>query len=225
MKIIAIGDVHGSIHHLRKLVEKVIDTKAELIFLGDLIDRSQTPDGDLEVIKLVRYMQEHPERYGIDKVTVLKGNHEEFLISILNEPTPDLIELWEHNGGRPELLDQFAEHKEWLENLPVYQVRDNYLFVHAGVMPGVPLEEQSEADMLWIRKPFLETADHSLPYHIVHGHSVVDITDKHPQNNRTNLDYGCCFGGPLKYMTINLQEDDESRTSKAVHSIDEISIG
>ncbi len=152
--VVAIGDVHGCVTLLREAIWPHLGSGAELILLGDLIDRSPEPDGDRQVIELVRELQDNAAAYGLAGVTVLRGNHEQMLIEALAEDIPgDATELWEWNGGNPEFLPVAREYRGWLESLSLTAVRGDYLFVHAGVRPGVPLQEQRSEDLLWIRGP------------------------------------------------------------------------
>ena len=93
--VVAVGDVHGCVSLLREAIWPHLGSGAELIFLGDLIDRAPEPNGDRQVIELVRELQANPEAYGLAGVTVLRGNHEQMLIDALAEDTPgDATELW-----------------------------------------------------------------------------------------------------------------------------------
>ena len=197
--IVAIGDVHG---HYKKLVEAVephFNSNAEFIFIGDLFDRAEEPDGDLKVLTYVRELQDNPENFGLSKVTVLKGNHEDMLIKVIKT---DDTELWEYNGGDINFLDIAREHLDWLESLPLYAERGQYLFVHAGVRPDVPLEEQADEDLIWIRDPFLNGNDHHLPYIVVHGHTPTPNFEVEVLPHRIGIDTGACFGGTITALPL-----------------------
>ena len=155
--LVAIGDVHGCATLLREAIWPHLGSGAELILLGDLIDRSPEPDGDRLVIELVRELQTNPEVYGLAGVTVLRGNHEQMLLDALAEDEAgEATELWHWNGGNPPFLQVAREHQDWLGTLPLTAIRGTYLFVHAGVRPGLELEDQQADDLLWIRRPFLQ---------------------------------------------------------------------
>jgi serine/threonine protein phosphatase 1 len=81
------------------------------------------------------------------------------------------------------------EHLDWMASLPLYHDDAERFFVHAGARPGLPLAEQIESDLLWIREPFLSHAD---PFDrlIVHGHTPVDSRVPDLRGNRLNLDTG-----------------------------------
>lgn len=195
--VVAIGDVHGCASLLREAIWPHLGSGAELILLGDLIDRSPEPDGDRRVIELVRELQANPEAYGLAGVTVLRGNHEQMLIEALAEGTPgDATELWEWNGGDAGFLPVAREHRDWLKSLPLTAVRGDYLFVHAGVRPGVPLQEQRSEDLLWIRSPFLKEP-HGLPYTVVHGHTFQSDFRITHLPHRVGIDTGAFRSGVL----------------------------
>lgn len=197
--VVAIGDVHGCYSLLVEVLQPLLDTQAEVVFLGDLIDRSPEPDGDIQVLNLIRALQENPEEAGLSKVTVLTGNHEQMFLQAVE--TGD-TELWELNGGNAALIHQAEDHIEWLQNLPHYYVKSDYLFVHAGVRPDVPLEKQTKEDCVWIRDPFLNVDDHGLPYTVVHGHTIVPHPEIHP--HRINIDTGAFHTGKLTALNIAL---------------------
>jgi serine/threonine protein phosphatase 1 len=103
--VVAIGDVHGCASLLRETIWPHLGSGVELIFLGDLIDRSPEAEGDRQVLELVRELQANHEAYGLAGVTVLRGNHEQMLLDALAEDTPgEATELWEWNGGDPAFL-------------------------------------------------------------------------------------------------------------------------
>lgn len=201
--VVAIGDVHGCASLLREAIWPHLGSGAELILLGDLIDRSPEPDGDRQVIELVRELQANPQDYGLAGVTVLRGNHEQMLIEALDEDSPgDATELWELNGGNPGFLPQAREHRGWLRSLPLTALRGEYLFVHAGVRPGVPLDQQRADDLLWIRGPFLNR-HHGLPCTVVHGHTFQRNYRIIQLPHRIGIDTGAFVSGRLTALPLN----------------------
>ena len=197
--VVAIGDVHGSYSLLVDTLRPLVDSQSEVVFLGDLIDRAPEEDGDIKVLELAHDMNTNPERWGLSKVTVLTGNHEQlFLEAVATGDT----ELWEWNGGSVPLIQQAKPHMEWLQSLPYYYVKDDYLFVHAGVRPNVALEDQTLHDCTWIRDPFLNEEDHGLPYTVVHGHTIVPHPEIH--KHRINIDTGAFHTGRLTALNITL---------------------
>ena len=201
-QVVAIGDVHGCYDLLVEAVKPHLNTNVELIFTGDLFDRSPQPDGDAKVLTKVRAMQNTPLLYGLYGVTVLRGNHEQLLIDAINDP--EKRDIWEYNGGNPDFLGFAKANLDWLESLPYYAVRGKYLFVHAGVRPQIPLYAQDSQDLLWIRAPFISDTDHELPYTIVHGHTPVHGGEPEVHPHRINIDTGAFFSGVLTAYPITV---------------------
>ena len=79
----------------------------------------------------------------------------------------------------------------------------NDLFVHAGIRPGVPMGEQTEDDLVWIRKGWLEDSSDHGPL-VVHGHTALEYPCHH--GNRVNLDGGAAYGRPLAAAVIEGRE-------------------
>lgn len=188
----AIGDLHGRADLLKLLIDRIrsdragTQDRAEVIFLGDYIDRG--PDSKA-VIDQVLDLQDEPDF----SVTTLKGNHESLALHFLTDPA--VGPFWCRIGGRQTLLsygvpapDDLTDMEQWeairqafeaalpethlsfLQALPVHAERGSYLFVHAGLRPGVGLAQQREWDMLWIRHEFL---NYRGPFEkvVVHGHT------------------------------------------------------
>lgn len=205
-KIVAIGDVHGCYTKLTEAVEPLKGSGVEIIFLGDLIDRSPEPNGDLKVLEYIKDLQENAKSYGLRNVEVLRGNHEQYLLSLKTEYNDDHYRLWEANGGDPVLYANVDPYLPWIDSFKIKILRDNYLFVHAGIKPNVPLSKQDTHDMLWIREEFLNQ-DHGLPYVVVHGHTVIESMEPEVLSYRIGLDTGACFGGPLSAFEIDLSKE------------------
>jgi serine/threonine protein phosphatase 1 len=213
-RVYAVGDVHGRLDLLIRLLEAIgIDTHSrpipqwEIIFLGDVIDRG--PDTRM-IIRTLRGLEN-------DAIIVLKGNHEDSLVRAYHGDL-DALNAWLSFGGietlrsyavRPEEIEALEEEDllgvlraniprgdvDWLDSLPVYQSRGDYLFCHAGIRPDRPLTAQTEDDMLWIREPFLS----SRRWHgamVVHGHSIAGERAEHLPN-RIGVDSGAYRTGVL----------------------------
>ncbi|WP_114993695.1 metallophosphoesterase family protein [Synechococcus sp. UW179A] len=202
--VVAVGDVHGCATRLMLALLPHFHTGAELMFLGDLFDRSPEPEGDARVIELVRSLQAEPAAYGLSAVTVLRGNHEQMLLDALDEQLPgEALKLWVRNGGNQNFLATARDHRDWLEALPFTAIRGSYLFVHAGVRPGVPLDQQLEKDLLWIRSPFLE-CEHGLPYTVVHGHTFCSDFAVTRLPHRIGIDTGAFLSGRLTALPLTV---------------------
>jgi serine/threonine protein phosphatase 1 len=194
----AVGDIHGSYSQLVNLFDHCMkhcgDDEPRFVFVGDYVDRGPH---SREVVKLLMGVQEGME----DSIVCLRGNHESMLIAASKRRNET---SWLANGGEATLLsygvpsaDEIpAEHLTWFKNLPL-AISDGWRFyVHAGIEPGVPLQEQSEEIMLWIREPFLsDTRNHGQL--IVHGHTPLLTGRAEVLHNRVNIDTGAVFGGPL----------------------------
>ena len=195
MTLVAVGDVHGCYQLLYDTLTPYFHTNADIILLGDLIDRSPEKDGDAKVLAFVKSLVDDPSSYGLFNVTVLRGNHEQMLLDAIDDGIDSsAYDLWVLNGGDPAFYKEAGDYYEFLNSLPHYRLHENLLFVHAGVRPDVPLEDQSTFDFMWIREPFL-SKDHGLPYTVVHGHTIVDEPEFH--EHRINLDTGAYATGLL----------------------------
>lgn len=216
-RIYAVGDIHGQKSMLEGALERIEKDggpDAEIVFLGDLVDRGPDSAG---VIELLRSGIEAGRNW-----TVLRGNHDRLYSYFLEDlPRPDpqiLLGMdWfsDRIGGRGTLESYGIEvadtaryyqihpvarevipqaHVDFMANLPAYHLHDDLLFVHAGIRPGVPLEQQTEDDMCWIRHDFLNFEEPH-PWLVVHGHTP-EKKAVH-KGNRVNLDSGAGYGRPI----------------------------
>ena len=194
---IAIGDVHGCYNLLLETIEPHLNSGNEIVLLGDLFDRSPEENGDINVLEFVRDMNEHPDAYGLSNVQSLLGNHEMLLLEALSGD----FNCWLMNGGEPQFLQYLIEnpsHIDWIQKRPLYQIRQNYLLVHAGVRPNIDLEDQDPFDLTWIRPdPYIP---HNLSYTIIHGHTIHDEITHYP--DRIAIDTGAFHTGKLSTYTI-----------------------
>jgi serine/threonine protein phosphatase 1 len=219
IRIYAISDIHGCADQLQQMFT-VIDrdlanakpARAIHVFLGDYIDRG--PQSSQTVDLLINRSRDH-------ETVFLKGNHEAFLFDVLKDPAQ--LQGWKLYGGlqtlvsygltpslNPDEAEQVELIRELADRIPLYQRRffnslrlrfvcGDFFFVHAGVRPGIPLPQQKEADLLWIREEFLESEERFSKY-IVHGHTPVRAPDIRP--NRINIDTGAYATGNLTLLTI-----------------------
>lgn len=204
-KIFAIGDIHGCLEKLNLLMSRLsIDCKNDtLVFIGDYIDR-----GDLgpEVIDYVIGLQSEYK-----KVICLMGNHEQMLLNYL-EGVDESMYL--ANGGRITLhsygiilsddLDERKNkipvtHRLFFESLLPYYETGDYIFVHAGLRPGLPLAEQSMDDLLWIRHEFIGSED-DFGKIVVFGHTP--LSKPLIQKNMIGIDTGAVYGGHLTCVEL-----------------------
>ena len=220
-RVYAVGDVHGEIGALARLVGMVREDAANasierrvLIFLGDYVDRG------LASRQVIDFLIDDPAP-GFETV-FLKGNHDDALLAFLVDAPSG--RAWLEVGGQATLLsyevslppgprgaahlesvrEAFAralppEHRAFLEGLSLIHMEGGYVFVHAGVRPGVALGNQQERDLLWIRDEFiLDRSDHGRV--VVHGHSV----SAHPEilPNRIGIDTGAYATGRLTCLVL-----------------------
>lgn len=216
----AIGDVHGCLDLLEQLLAGIEEEiardsprKASIVFLGDLIDRG--PRSAQVVEKLRTYRPEGASAHFI------MGNHEEVMLQVLDGDL-ELLTDWLRFGGTETLqsygvdaadldgqsdeaiVDRLhdavpVEHREFLASFADSISFGGYLFVHAGIRPGIDVAEQSQSDLRWIRDPFLlDERDHG--FIVVHGHTIsnsVDVTA-----NRIGIDTGAYSTGMLTALAI-----------------------
>ncbi len=214
--VVAVGDLHGRLDLLEQLWLKIdaasrlsAARQRTLIFIGDYVDRG------LQSAQLVeRLLDGFP---GFETV-YLKGNHDETLLQFLNDP--GIGEAWRNFGGLETLRSygvthtagkswaqtrgEFASllpktHEAFFKNLRLHHVIGDYIFVHAGMKPRVPLEEQRESDLLWIREEFLESSV-NFGRVVVHGHTPANAPEV--RNNRIGIDTGAYMTGNLTAVVL-----------------------
>jgi serine/threonine protein phosphatase 1 len=216
----AVGDVHGRLDLLDRLLAKIeADIAARrrsknlVIFLGDLIDRGPQ---SAQVIERLRTWRPH------DVQTVfLCGNHEEVLLRVLAGERAVLAD-WLRFGGAeclasyglpPTRVRGMSEsdalaaieaaiptaHRDFVASFADTFRFGDYLFVHAGIRPGLGIAAQAKTDLRWIRQEFLEdTTDHGVT--VVHGHTISPKVEE--RANRIGLDTGAYRTGILSAMAI-----------------------
>jgi len=220
--VYAIGDVHGCIDQLVALEEEIAEDARELdgekwiVTLGDHVDR-----GPSSAAVIAHVMGPAPD--GFRRFSLL-GNHEAMLLDFLDNPAAHAS--WLEDGGMPTLksygieleyplrsaepvrqllLQQFPiTHAQFIATLPVYLSLPGWLFVHAGIRPGVPLAAQSETDMIWIRAPFL-TSQLTGGLRVVHGHTPGKDIVVTP--HRIDVDTTCVVTGKLSAVRVTPDGD------------------
>ncbi|MET0239436.1 MAG: metallophosphoesterase family protein [Sphingobium sp.] len=214
-RVYAIGDVHGHLKLLRDLIDAIAADNEQrgaaedirLVLLGDLIDRGPESPGVIEAAIAMRDLW--------PGFACLKGNHEEVFLMALDGDVEAMgffrrfgRDTLLSYGVAPEIVGGYDDaelqaatvaavpraHHDFLASLPSSLVIGDYLFVHAGIRPGVSLEEQDARDLHWIRADFLRSrVEH--PYMVVHGHSITEFVDERP--NRIGIDTGAYASGRL----------------------------
>lgn len=215
LRVYAVGDIHGRLDLLKTLHE-AIDEDAELhpgpqcieVYLGDYVDRGSQSAGVIDALM---------ERVRTRNAVCLAGNHEAIMLDALTSQeafaswlrmggvetvfsyvqpsgTPDQSQLWtEWRAGMR------LDHVDFLRQLPTSYVCGDYLFVHAGLRPGVSLAAQDRNDLLWIRREFLDYP-HSFGHLVVHGHTPIPTAEV--LSNRINIDTGAYATGHLTCLVL-----------------------
>jgi serine/threonine protein phosphatase 1 len=242
-RVYAVGDIHGRRDLLDEMIRAIeADDAARgpattiVILLGDLVDRGPDSAG---VIAAARDWQARRT------VRMIAGNHEEmFLQSFAKE---EVLRAFLRHGGRETVLSypvdpQAYAQADWagvqelmraaIPESDLDFLRDfeesirigDYLFVHAGIMPGVPLDEQRNADLRWIREPFLSHAG-DLGAVVVHGHTITEEPQFRP--NRIGIDTGAfnsgrltalCLEGTDRWL-IEARQEEDGRLASHTRSI------
>lgn len=218
-RIYAVGDIHGRADLLAETLARIDEDiyrrpvpHVVEVFLGDYIDRGADSKSVIDQLA-IRMVRNH--------AICLRGNHEQLMQAFLDDP--HAIRHWAQLGAMqtlasygimlnahstgvtpPSLQQTFLDalprtHELFLQCLRDYFVCGDFLFVHAGIRPGVPLERQDVEDLLWIRDEFFESSVHH-GMMVVHGHTPVDHPEFH--NNRINIDTGAWRSGVLTAIAI-----------------------
>lgn len=226
MRSYAIGDIHGHLDlllgaHARIAADRarVGDTDAPVIHLGDLVDRGPNSRGVVEHLRAGISAGENWQ--------VLKSNHDRLFTRWMDDPSwhdmglrPDHSWLHPKIGGaatlasygvanaadRPiaplhaeALLAVPQAHRDFLAACPTWLQRGDVVYVHAGIRPGIPMTQQSEDDLVWIRTGFLDDPrDHG--FLIIHGHTALPQATHF--GNRVDIDSSAAYGGPLTAVVV-----------------------
>jgi serine/threonine protein phosphatase 1 len=204
-KIFAIGDIHGCLDKLEELIEKIPadSQKDQLVFLGDYIDRGKY---SREVVDYVINLKNN-----FQNLIFLLGNHERMFLNYLEGIDE---ELYLYNGGRVTLLSYGikstdlpqerkkkipAEHLSFFQSLMSYYETPDYLFVHAGLMPGIELDKQKIDDLVWVRWDFIDSSD-DFGKIVVFGHTPARAPSI--AKNKIGIDTGAVYGGKLTCLEL-----------------------
>jgi serine/threonine protein phosphatase 1 len=208
--IYAIGDIHGSDGLFAALLDAIsfdadrAGGPAQIVLLGDMVNRGPSTRAVID-----RVLAGPPRP--CDRFLALRGNHEQALLDALSSEGDVTFRRWLEKGGAESLQSyglsrreatpaRAAEaigerHLQFLAGLPFCHLQGGKLFVHAGVMSGIPLEDQLPSTLMTVREPFFRQP-HGLPFTVVHGHTP---TEGRPviRPGRINVDTGAVTSGIL----------------------------
>jgi serine/threonine protein phosphatase 1 len=213
-RIFVIGDIHGCLTKLLKLMDRADPRpgRDQLVFLGDYIDRGEDSPGVLDY--LIELKQTYPE------TVFLMGNHEKMFMDFLSGLDP---ELFVYNGGINTLksyvarMDDAAPRTNWvlddeflsrlipeahrvlLRELRPYYETEQYIMVHAGLRSGVPLKRQSLDDLVWIREEFIYSEE-DFGKRVIFGHTPLVRPLVLP--NKIGIDTGAVYGNTLTCVVL-----------------------
>ncbi len=221
--IYAIGDVHGCLDALKTLEARIVADAAGtpgdkwIVMLGDYVDRGP------HSAQVLDHLTARPPA-GFSRIC-LRGNHDEAMLAAIEDSRA--VENWIAWGiettlasyglgaaqiaqlttpGRAAAKQQLLqavipdEHITFLRNLPVILTVPGFVFVHAGLRPGVEIGKQQDRDLMWIRREFLDT-DHDFGAVVIHGHTPVGTPELTPY--RASIDTACFASGVLTAVRID----------------------
>jgi serine/threonine protein phosphatase 1 len=213
-KIFVIGDIHGTASKLDRLMAKlnINATEDTLVFVGDYIDRGPDPKRVIDTILELRKV--------IDNVICLRGNHEQMFLDyylenkeedlfISNGGITTLISYGFHGSSVKETMVIPESHMDFLMTLKPYYETDDFIFVHAGLRPGIPLERQNVSDLLWLRYDFINSR-YDFGKTVVFGHTPLSYDMPFIKKNKICVDTGAVFGGKLTCVEM---------TSMKIHQV------
>lgn len=205
MRYFAVGDIHGCYDKLAKLLEIIpYQDDDVIVFLGDYIDRGS------ESRKVVEYLIDFRQSREVDKTIFLSGNHEKMLLDYLSGRNRELFLL---NGGEA-TINQYLKngiieipdkHLNFFETLKNIYISENYIFVHAGLMPGVAIENQREEDLLWIRGDFI-FSEFDFKKKVIFGHTPMKSHQPFFDKYKIGIDTGAVYGGFLTAIELPLEK-------------------
>jgi serine/threonine protein phosphatase 1 len=236
-RLYAIGDIHGRLDLLKRLLTLIRDDAARstsprkaVIYLGDYVDRGSDSKGVIDLL-LTRPMK----NAGFEEIHLM-GNHEDAMLQFLADARSGLnwfayggLETLASYGVRPprfsaaeddlnraqrELAERMPrDHLEFIRHMKLSHEEGGYVFVHAGMRPGVALADQIGQDLMWIREEFLEsTVDFGKL--VVHGHTISDAPQVLP--NRIGIDTGAFYSGKLTALALEGAEREFIQTGSAL---------
>jgi len=228
-QVFAVGDIHGCKNLLDNIHNKIIkisqkkDGKKLIVYLGDYIDRGPDVKGTIQAL-----IDFQPKNF--TKVFLL-GNHEQMLLEFIAESRNSPY-VWISNGGletftsygqqlanyiddsmhlsfNKKIRNKFIEyipklHMKFFNSLRLNYIWKDYLFVHAGINPDIPLDKQEKETMIWTREKHFFQPTMKFSKIVVHGHTPKEKVEHYPY--RINLDTGSFYSGKLSCLIIEDQQ-------------------
>jgi len=199
-----IGDIHGCYQTLVALLGAIDPDPGNdtLLFLGDYIDRGPHSNQVVEEILGLR------KKYR--RLITLKGNHEHMLLCYLAGKEIDFYlsaggqETLQSYGAIPPLDDPSQlrlpkEHYFFFQELLNYWEDGNYIYVHAGLQPGIHLTQQNLAWLLWARENFINLKS-NFGKKVIYGHTPFTVPKV--DENKIGIDTGAVYGGGLTCLIL-----------------------
>ncbi|RLQ88357.1 metallophosphoesterase [Notoacmeibacter ruber] len=202
----AVGDIHGEKEKMETLLGKIGDycDAGTVVFIGDYIDRGPDSAGVLD-----RLIEGPSDGW---RWVILSGNHEIMMLNAISESgsSTDDLPLWLQNGGKATLASYpegtvKPEHVSFIRGLDLLYRDRHRIYGHAWYDPAVAFEDQQEEMVLWERFSSRDRMKDLAPLHFVHGHTP-QASNPSSRGNRTNVDSGAVFGGPLSAAVF---DDDQ----------------
>ena len=200
-RLLAIGDIHGCLDQLKVLMDKVLPTASDqVVFLGDYVDRGPAGAG------VIDYLLEFGNTF--PATVFLRGNHEQMFADYLEGHDPSAFLM---NGGL-KTLSSYQDNGQWpipsshhtfLKTLSNCYETEGFIFVHAGLRPGIPLSEQDNSDLIWIRREFI-SSNYDWGKTVVYGHTPLE--EPFLAESRIGLDTGCVYGRQLTCCEVRTRK-------------------
>lgn len=228
-RTLLISDIHGELTLFEELLKKASFNEQEdqLVLLGDYIDRGPSSK---DVLNKVAYLKSQGAQ-------VLMGNHEQIMLDVFENENKYDWDFWLNTAGGlatmrsygfsetdvkkagtlenfsliPFLTKEIIQHLEFIRHLDTVIEQGEFIFVHAGVDPNIPLQQNSNKSLLWIRDEF-HTGYHG-DQTVVFGHTPTPRLHHDKKNHQIyfgdnriiGIDGGASFGGQLNCLELPSQ--------------------
>ena len=204
-RIFAVGDIHGCLSHLEKLIQllPLHEDRDSLVFIGDYIDRGDDSRGVVDYVLALKRK--------LGRTVCLMGNHERMFLDYLagkeealflyNGGKQTLLSYGFQGGKKPAPADLPHGHEAFYRGLQYLYETDEFIFVHAGLRPGIPPAQQDPYDLCWIRFEFIRS-DYDFGKTVVFGHTPLSRTTPFMGTGKIGIDTGAVYGGRLTCLEL-----------------------